>query len=214
MSQTTGIILEGIPATGKSTIISEMLSRSEIINRDFMSLFTFGEDITQRVLERKDNKGKITKDDNLNLLNDILTPLEKYKIYYQKRGWIGDKKEHRYGFILERFHLTHANYFSHMGWEDVIDVDQRLLKLNSKLCFLTMEKKVMEERIIHSRGEEWRKYISRFANSNKEIVNYYYQQQQNKRMLVDRSSLPKLILDTSTKNWGEIVDEIISFWGI
>lgn len=208
-----GMIFEGIPATGKSTIIREILKNPKILNRDFMPFFTFGEEITQRVLEAKHNQGKITKEDNLKLLDDILAPLENYQSYYKKRGWVKEDKYH-YGFILERFHLTHGIYFNHLGWQEMIKIDERLLKLNAKLCFLKMEKEVMKERIIDSRGKQWNNYISRFGNSTQEIIEYYYQQQEKKLRLVEKSKLTSIVVDTSNKNWSELATEIIEFWGI
>jgi len=71
----TGMLFEGIPATGKSTVIKELLKSSAITERDFMPFFTFGEDITQRVLEAKHNQGVITIDDNINLLKSDMIRL-------------------------------------------------------------------------------------------------------------------------------------------
>ncbi len=214
LNPATGILVEGIPATGKSTVINRLLKREEIIDRNFMPFFTFGEEITQRVLEKKHNQGVITRRDNLELLESIIAPLEQYQKYYRQRGWQGADAKPRFAFLLERFHLTHSIYFDHINWPDLLFIDQRLNKLNTKLCFLYMEQEVMEERIITSRSLRWRRYISRFGQSNQGIINYYYQQQEKKRGLVKESSLPSLMIDTSRGDWGQYVEEILDFWGI
>ncbi|GAB6138395.1 hypothetical protein [Halanaerobaculum tunisiense] len=214
LNPSTGIIFEGIPATGKSTIIRNLLKVPEILERDFMSFLTYGEDITQRVLEKKYNQGQLTREDNLELLNNIIDPLEKYKAYYQKRGWDCSQVEHRYAFLLERFHITHVTYFDHLSWGDVVEFDKKLARLNTKLCFLEMGSQVMSERIIYSRGQKWRNYISRYGATEEEIIDYYLSQQERKKKLVTRSKLPSLILDASQANWDELVAQIVDFWDI
>ncbi|GAB6099094.1 hypothetical protein JCM16358_09730 [Halanaerocella petrolearia] len=210
----TGIIFEGIPATGKSTIIRSLLKSPKILEREFMPFLTYGEDITQRVLEKKYNQGQLTKEDNLELLFDIIEPLEKYKDYYQKRGWVGTESEHRYAFVLERFHITHATYFDHLCWDDLAEIDRKLAQLNTKLCFLEIEPKVMRKRIIYSRGQKWRNYISRYGSTEEEIIEHYIRRQKRKKQLVTKSNLPSLILNTSQANWEQLIDQMIEFWDL
>ncbi|WP_027338871.1 hypothetical protein [Halonatronum saccharophilum] len=213
-SYATGIVFEGIPGTGKSTIIKNLLKSEKYLEREFMPFFTYGEDITQRVLEDKHNRGMITKEDNLNLLDDILASLERYNSYYIDRDWSKDETEHRFGFILERFHLTHSTYFNHIEWRDLEYIDDRLNRLNTKLCLFKMRREVMEERIIESRCDRWRSYISRFGKTNEEIIDYYYKKQEVKEELVRGSNLESIIIDTSGGNWEEITKEVLDFWRI
>ncbi|WP_408954922.1 hypothetical protein [Natroniella sp. ANB-PHB2] len=213
-AQVKGIVIEGVPATGKTTIIEHLLRNEQVLERDFMPLLVYGEDLTQRVLEAKHNQGQITKEDNLNLLNDILTPLERYQKYYHQRGWQGAEQEHCYAFLLERFHLTHATYFDHLNWGELIQIDDRLADLKTKLVLLTMNKEVMVERIVVSRGSRWRSYISRFGSTVEEIVEHYYQRQQRKLKLAQQSNLVSLVLNTSAKNWEELAQQVLKFWEI
>ena len=93
-------------------------------------------------------------------------------------------------------------------------IDQRLAKLNAKLCFFIMDKEVMAERIIYSRCQKWRKYISRFGKTEEEIIEYYYRKQQEKGDLVEKSSLESIIINTSSAKWDKLAGEVVDFWRV
>lgn len=212
MQQITGLVIEGIPGTGKSTLIHHLSRHPTILNREFMTFLTYGEEITQRVLERKDNQGQITKQDNLDLLQEIVNPLENYENYYQHR-W-STSAGYRFAFILERFHLTHATYFEHIEWEDMVEFDRKLARLNTKICLLTLSRAVMKDRIIYRRGEQWRNYISRFGTTEEEIIDHYWQVQRQKKKLAAKSKLPVLAVDTSQISVEQTAEKVIDFWNI
>lgn len=212
MQQVTGLVIEGIPGTGKSTLIHHLSRHPTISNREFMTFLTYGEEITQRVLEKKHNQGQISKQDNLNLLREIIDPLENYRDYYQQR-W-SSSAGYKFAFILERFHLTHTTYFEHLDWSDVIEFDRKLARLNTKVCLLTLSRSVMKDRIIYRRGEEWRNYISRFGTTEEEIIDYYWQVQQQKKKLAAKSKLPVFTVNTSQISERKAVEKVINFWNI
>jgi hypothetical protein len=176
-----------------------------------MTLLTYGEEITQRVLEKKYNQGQLTVQNNLQLLSKIVTPLENYQTYFQDR-WNAAQDQLRYAFILERFHLTHVTYFEGLDWGDVEAIDNKLAKLNTKLCLLTLDRQVMADRIIQARGGKWRSYIARYGENSQQIIDHYYKRQQQKKRLAAKSNLSEFILDTTYRNEKRAAAEIINFW--
>lgn len=202
-----GLIIEGIPGTGKTSLLQTLRQANIGEKLECLSDFIFSEEITQRVLEKQFNEGKIDKSHNINLLDDIMSPLENYKSRLLNRGW----NKLQFYYILERFHLTHVSYYSYLKWKDVESIDSRLNDLHAKICLLTMEDKVFIERIINRREEPWRKYLSRYGKTENEIVNHYIKQQQDIIDLASKTKLPTLIIDTTYISMEELYEKAIKF---
>jgi adenylate kinase family enzyme len=208
MKTCKGLIIEGIPGTGKTSLLEKL--RQDNIGQKLKcsSEFIFSEEITQRVLEKQFNDGKLDKTNNIKLLEDIISPLENYQLKLLNRGW----SHLQFYYILERFHLTHVSYYSYLGWEDVEDIDNRLYNLGSKVCLLTMKDKVFSDRLINRRGEPWRKYLSRYGKTEKEIIKHYINQQKDLIELTRKTKLPLLMIDTTYMSLEEIYKKIINFF--
>lgn len=188
-----GLIIEGIPGTGKTTLLKKMRQTNMGEKLACSSSFVFSEEITQRVLEKQFNKGATNKSHHLELLEEIILPMENYKTRLLNRGW----DELHFYYILERFHLTHASYYSYLDWEDLETIDWRLKKLGAKACLLTMKEEVFIERIIDRRGMAWHIYLSRYGETEKEIVKHYMRQQDQLIYLLSKTNLPTLVIDTT-----------------
>lgn len=205
-----GLILEGIPATGKSTILKKL--RKDNIGEKIgcSSSFVYSEEITQRVLEKKYNEGKTNKSDHVKLLDGILSPLENYKQRFIDRGW----SDLQFYYIFERFHMTHASYYSYLGWEDFKEFDHRLQDMSAKVCLLTMKEEVFIPRIIKrkEKGEPWQRYISRYGSTLEEIARHYSCQQQEMIDLMSKTNLPSMQLDTTNMDWENIYERVLNFW--
>jgi len=100
-----------------------------------------------------------------------------------------------------------------MAWSDVEEIDRRLAKLNCKLCLLTMDDSILEDRIISGRNSAWRGYLSRYGKTNEEILEYYAVQQKLLRSLCDKSELDTLIVDTTEASVDDTLDQALNFWG-
>lgn len=124
-----------------------------------------------------------------------------------------NRTNHRLPFLLERFHFTHVFHYG-LDWEHVRSIDERLAKINCKVCILQINKTDMEQRIILERDAGWGKYIHQFGNSNIEIVDYYDKQQDLLLDLLQRTKLEWIKINTSETSIEETVSRLVTFWNI
>lgn len=213
MGAAKGLIVEGIPGTGKSTLIRTIQRQERFLKRDTVTSLIFGEEMTQRTLERRTNAGEATAEDHFQLFDELLSLLERQQERFADRGWRGEKGSRHILYLLERFHLTHATYYPYLRDADFSDTEERLLRLGARGCLLTMERHVMRERIIESRPfPAWRSYISRYGENEDAILEHYWRQQEQMREKAERSPLPWLVLDTTKANWVELAPKLLSHW--
>ena len=117
-------------------------------------------------------------------------------------------------YLFERFHFTHVYHYAHMSWSDVQGIEARLARLNCKVCLLTIDEFVLADRIIHSRDAAWREYLSRYGETEEEIVRHYVLQQETLLDFCSQSKLETLALDTSNVDTQDTVAQVIDFWGV
>ncbi|MCF7818946.1 MAG: hypothetical protein K9M54_13800 [Kiritimatiellales bacterium] len=210
----SGLILEGICGTGKSTILRSLQQSERFYRRSFLSAIVLSEHQTQRVLEQKEREVGLTTADNVGLLDQHVSYLEAVRDRLNQMQWCQNNRTNmRVPYVLERFHLTHVYHYPHMTWEHVQPIDRRLAGLNCKLCLLTIPDAVLRERIIANRNAAWREYLSKYGQTDEEILRYYATQQQLLRDLCGKSEIDTLVLDTSRISADDAVNQVLDFWG-
>ena len=210
----SGLIIEGICGTGKTTLVHALTKSAAFVQKSYPSSIVLSEHHTQRVLERKETVEGLTPGDNLELLEFYMQFFEKLHERSSQMDWSArNRTNHRVLFLLERFHFTHVFHYG-LTWEHVQSIDERLAKINCKLCMLEVDESNMEQRIIFERDSGWQKYIHQFGNSNTEIVDYYKKQQDLLLSLLLRTKLEWLKINTSETAVDEIVPQLIAFWDI
>lgn len=210
----SGLIIDGICGTGKTTIFSSILQSERFVQKTFLSSVVLSEHQTQRVLERKEREEGLTQSDNVSLLDQHVTYLEHMRDRLDQMQWCENKRTNmRIPYVIERFHFTHVYHYDHMTWQDIKDIDSRLAKLNCRLCLLTMDDSVLEHRIIASRDLEWREYLKRYGKTDGEILEYYSMQQKMLRALCEKSQLDIFVVDTTNTSVRETLDQVLDFWG-
>jgi thymidylate kinase len=210
----SGLILEGICGTGKTTLFRSLIQSQRFIQKSFLSSIILSEHQTQRVLERKEREEGLVRSDNISLLDQHVTYLEIVRDRLEQMQWCTNNRTNmRIPFILERFHFTHVHHYDHISWEDVQGIDSRLAKLNCKLCLLTVDDSMLRHRIITSRNTEWRDYLSRYGETDNLIIAYYSKQQSTLHALCDQSALETLVVDTTESSVEETLDQVLDFWG-
>ncbi|MFC1601889.1 hypothetical protein ACFL34_06015 [Candidatus Sumerlaeota bacterium] len=211
---TSGLIIEGICGTGKTTLFHALLQCIRFVQKSFLSTIALSEHQTQRVLEHKEREQGLAPADNIALLDQHVTYWESIHTRLEQMPWRQDNRTNmRMLYILERFHFTHVYHYRHMNWRDVQGIDARLAQLNCKLCLLTMSDTMMEQRIITSRDAGWRDYLKQYGETNDEIIEHYIAQQELLRRLCEQSQLDTLIIDTSESSIDTILPQVLDFWG-
>jgi len=210
----SGLILEGVCGTGKTTVFHSLQQSERFSRRSFLSAILLSEHQTQRVLERKEREVGLTTADNVGLLNQHVSYLEAVQNRLGQMEWCQDNRTNmRIPYVLERFHFTHVYHYNHMSWSHVEKVDRRLAKLNCKLCLFTVDDSALRDRIITGRNADWRRYLSRYGNTDDEIIAYYAKQQKLLRSLCDKSELDTLVIDTTNMIIEDTLGQVIDFWG-
>lgn len=209
-----GLILEGVCGTGKSTILKSIIQSERFIHRSPLSSVILSEHQTQRVLEQKEREKNLTRSDNISLLDQHVTYLEKVHDRLEKMQWCNNNRSNmQLPFVLERFHFTHVCHYSHISWSDVSEIDARLAKLNCRVCFFKADDSTLEDRIISNRDEGWRSYLSRIGSTTSEIIEHYSRQQKQMLALREKSALESQIIDTTDRPVDEVLQQVLDFWG-
>lgn len=210
----SGLIIEGICCTGKTTLVRALTRSAPFVQKNYPSSIVLSEHHTQRVLERKQSMEGLTPDDHLELLDFYVQFFEKVHERASQMDWSArNRTNHRLPFLLERFHFTHVFHYG-LTWEHVRQIDERLAKINCKLCILEVNEADMEQRIILERDAGWQKYIHQFGNSNLEIIDYYKKQQDLLLSLRQKTKLECLKINTSEISLDETIPHLIAFWNI
>lgn len=210
----SGLIIEGICGTGKTTVVHALTKSAPFVQKSYPSSIVLSEHHTQRVLERKESLEGLTPGDHLELLEFYVQFFEKVHERSSRMEWSArNRTNHHLPFLLERFHFTHVFHYG-LAWEHVRSIDERLAKINCKVCILEINETDMEQRIILERDAGWQKYIHQFGNSNIEIVDYYKKRQNLLLGLLQRTKLEWLKINTSEISVDEIVPQLIAFWDL
>lgn len=210
----SGLILEGVCGTGKTTVFRALQQSERFTRRSFLSAIVLSEHQTQRVLERKEREMGLTAADNMGLLDQHVSYLEAVRDRLNQMEWCQNNRTNmRVPYVLERFHFTHVYHYPHMTWEHVQPIDHRLAGLNCKLCLLTIPDALLRERIIGNRNATWREYLNRYGQTEDEILQHYATKQQLLRDLCERSEIDSLVLDTSVTSAADTVNQVLDFWG-
>ncbi len=210
-----GLILEGISGSGKTSVLKRLLAHDAWITKPFTSSLVLSEHHTQRVLEAKERNEGLHVNDHLMLLANILDFVEQIHKHAGQMDWAERQKHnHKLPYLLERFHFTHVYHYPYMTWNKVDTIEHRLLNLNAKVCVLTIDKVAIEQRIFGDRNKQWASYLQRYGSTKKRIINHFTTQQQQLFRLCELTRLPILVIDTSTQTINEIVEKILTFWGI
>lgn len=210
----TGLILEGVCGAGKSAALQALQAAPAFQGRGFSSLLCLTEHHTQRVLEPLEESGELEKDDHLDLLGGIVDFLEGRRSLAARHDWSArGRTAHRFGFLLERFHLTHAVQYPHLDWSDLEKIDARLGELNCKLAILTVPPETLRDRLFSpARDESWFAYLRTVAADDAGIVRHYVSQQEKLLELAAGSRLPGAVFDAARNSPAELAAQLLEFW--
>lgn len=215
-SDISGLLIDGIPGTGKSSVLAALLTNVSGFSDD-NSLIVLNEFQTQRVLEHKFRLKTLTKEDSVRLLETHLNYILSLNENLKSSDWCNrNQTAHRIKVIFERFHFSHQFLYSDLKWSDFVHIDRAMKDLNFSFAALTISRDEIHKRLIDERRDNnnWMNYISRFGRNENEIVDSFSRMQEIFLESYEKSSLPKMLIDTSNKSTFETTNEIINFWKI
>jgi thymidylate kinase len=182
------LILEGIATSGKSTIIRLLAKTPEPNYR----LKVVPE--TKTLMPIIDNTDKLVSIDYLTKLIDKEFS-EEYDII-----------------IFDRLYLTHI-FRTHSSMADFKVIEDKLREFSTETIFLEVDEDSITPRVAKAsdhRDPEWREYIYTKGRTIEEVADYYIQQQQNQLKILQQSTLPYKIFNTTTHQYQTITEDIIA----
>jgi chloramphenicol 3-O-phosphotransferase len=192
MSRVSGIIIEGVTGTGKSSTIDALrrvasfeLFDEEATFDDFMTAWTASPgDATNLARARQ-----------LALLDRLAQP----------------NLDSSYQYVLERFHLSQYA----LGSEWYADVDERCAALGCKIVLLMVPVEHLRTRSLYRAeyaGDDWQSLVD-FYGSESNALEAIQRSQQRRLEALQRSVMEHLIVDTSAKVWQEYAERIARWRG-
>ena len=102
----SGLILDGICGTGKTTIFRSIIQSERFVQKSFLSSVVLSEHQTQRVLERKEREKGLASSDNVCLLDQHVAYLELMRDRLEQMQWSENNRTNmRIPYLFERFHF-------------------------------------------------------------------------------------------------------------
>lgn len=210
----SGIILEGIPGTGKTTSLAHLLQAEAWQRKSCLSSIILTEHQTLRLLEEQREAGTLTKADNLALLDSHVSYLEQCRQRLDKTTWLErERSNQKLPFVFERFHLSHVYHYGYLSWDDVADIDARLAQLQATIFLFLIDPEDIQERIIEDyKKSGWGDYLQKLGNNNREIIDHFARKQEEIVKLAKLSQLPVEYVNSSKKNTSDILEQILDRW--
>jgi len=219
----TGLILEGVSSTGKSTLFRHLQDHPAFTCRD--AKLALPETYTERAIEHlpvKDLEASLLL---LSQITDVIAGLN--RTFVESKFGKESHEDLALAFLLERFHLSHAVWFNEYRFAAYRSVDEVLRFLGAKLVVCVVEESALPGRIAATRRERdelWNDYLDeRIARRtaamtdnevDTRIAAYYAKQQKEVVAMARHSLLPTLVLDTTRSEWQMYTEQVLRFWGL
>lgn len=176
------LIFEGIATSGKSSIISALqktLTGSKI-------LVVSEPDTHEPIMDKTDDK-------HLEFFRSLI------------RKSVAKNPDL---LIFDRLYITQA-LRSKSGLVDYIEIEKLLSQYASLTIFLKVDEATIHDRISKSAKHRGIVYFKSKGNTPEEIAPYYIDQQRNLLILLKQSMLPYQIIDTTSHNYEQIVEDVL-----
>ena len=208
----SGIILEGIAGTGKTSALTALLASQAWLKKPFFSSVVLTEHHTLRVLE----SAVYDPTHSIALLNTHISYLEHLHTQLTQTDWLArERSAQKVPFIMERFHFSHLYHYKGLSWHDVQDIDKRLHKLHTTLYLFTIDPADIPERIINDyRKAGWDSYLHTLGPTTQAVQEYFVAKQEMLLKLAERTCLPIVHIDSSSMDTEAIVEQVLSSWDI
>ncbi|MFC1790226.1 hypothetical protein ACFLZP_01940 [Patescibacteria group bacterium] len=210
-----GIIIDGVVASGKSSIIKYI--QQELVKLyPQRSKFFLSEHYTERILESLRENGQLDGKKTKEHIRDILETLQKYNQMLLNSKFNENRGNAELIVVIERFILTHLTSLKDRRGYSLKEAQEHLLtvkKFNIRQIVLVIPEDRLKERLmstIHYRNNNWKKYL--YSNGNEEQIIEKFRQWQNK--LVNyanrfRNYIDTTIIEMNHNNYKQHAKEIL-----
>ncbi|HKY04663.1 MAG TPA: hypothetical protein VJQ56_07235 [Blastocatellia bacterium] len=204
------LLVEGVPATGKTSILNSLVRRYVESAERTRSLLHLTQAHTYHPLspdEPVERDRASASADNLAHLGRIVDLV----------SWMSSSVycEGRKIFLctIDTLHITHCFRPGVLSWDEVASFDRRLAGLGCKLLFLRATRETVWERAILGRQDNRfvTHYGKRYGRSPEEIHSYYAREQERMLTLVGQTGMETKILDCE-RSVAELSQEAFDYW--
>ncbi len=175
------LILEGIATSGKSTVISNLQKALP----DLKVVVASEADTHEPIMEERSDK-------HIGFFKELIHRLSSTKPDL---------------LIFDRLYLTQA-FRAKCDISDYSEIEELLGQYSPLTIFLKVDEEAIEDRIskaaIH-RGSDYFK----FRGTSKERAKYYIDQQKHQLKLLERSTFPYKVINTTNHNYDRAVQEVL-----
>lgn len=208
----TGLLIEGIVASGKTSLIRAMQAMPEWQRRSSKLLLSefFTERANEHLRSRDSEAYRGLMQKNLRILEaarqiEIASPL------------LSQGTDRELCFLLERFHLTNAVSYADGEFDGFREIDLALARLNCRLVLLVVDDRMVPARVaevFRQRGAAWQQYQQRLEEKVGDLGAHYVSVQKELSRGAAWTKMEHLVVDTTDKNWSRCAEEVLRFWRI
>jgi hypothetical protein len=197
-----GLILEGVTGAGKTRVLDALLADPR--TRGLLG--------TGRVWREEETFGPLMDEVKDPSMTDVRRCARLRRVMQALARGSLDRGE-AFGFLLERFH---PSYYALMpNWRLYAQVDEALGRLGGRLALLTYPSDQAAGRALAPRpGDEVDREagLSAYFGSREKAVEAVLASQARRLELLERTSLPFLVIDTAARDWAFYARQAIEFW--
>lgn len=176
------LIIEGIATSGKSTVISQLkksLPELRVVVAD---------ESETHIPIMKD-----TSDKHIGFFKEII-----YRLSATEADIL----------IFDRLYLTQA-FRAKCDIKDYSEIEELLSKYSPLTIFLKVNEDAIEDRISMASKHRGSDYFKSRGETSEERVQYYIDQQRHQLLLLERSTLPYKVINSTNHNYDAIVQEVL-----
>ncbi len=202
--QIRGIVIEGLPGTGKSLVIAELKRLHQGLMDAEQNTLALSNRYTTAKARRKSRKPLKRKahlhmlEAQLRLLSSLAPPapehLSPYRLHTQ--GFF---------FLLEQFHLYHAHRFEDEDTKPYKKLEKSLKKLHAVTVVLIASPETLARRLRARNPKRYRQL------SDGQLALYLDKEQANLIRLAGQSRLPTYVIQADGQAWTQYAQQILGY---
>lgn len=200
--QIRGIILEGQSCSGKTSIFNALKNCHTLEEDAERNTIFLSEHYSQTLNWINGKLQNLSREDNLRVLADRILMLEQLNNYADSMGEHSRRSRGLF-FVFERFHLNYALSHNDITSEEYVNLEQRLIRLNTLTVLCTISPGKTGDRLLH------RAAYTKEEVTEQDIAGYM----ENQKRLLDlavKSAVPTIIMNTDDLNWNGYAESILS----